>query len=225
MKRIYVPTSGPDDWQQFLASPEKHWKTGFSAKTLAYSWEEADGFPKEIKRVFKGTAFEGAEPIFIIPEYPVPLPGGKTPSYNDIFVLARANEQMACIMVEGKVSESFGELVAGWDPDSTPGRRKRLDYILDLLELDPKADYSSYRYQLFHRTASALIEAQRMNVSKALMLVHSFSQENEHFSDYQKFFKLFSVEAKLNQLYFVRGLSGIDLYCGWVVGDPKYLKK
>ena len=104
-------------------------------------------------------------------------------------------------------------------------KQEEYDYILDLLELDSDADYSSYRYQLFHRTASAVIEAQRMGLSQALMLVHSFSQEHEHFEDYQAFFKLFFVNTKLNQVHLVRNLSGIDLFCGWVVGNPKYLKK
>jgi hypothetical protein len=37
--KVYIPTTGPDDWQRFLADPAKQWGTGFSAKTLAYCWE------------------------------------------------------------------------------------------------------------------------------------------------------------------------------------------
>ena len=46
-----VLTNGPDDWRQFLADPVKQWKTGYSAKELAYSWETADGFPSEVQAV------------------------------------------------------------------------------------------------------------------------------------------------------------------------------
>ena len=30
--KVYIPTTGPDDWQRFLADPAKQWRTGFSAK-------------------------------------------------------------------------------------------------------------------------------------------------------------------------------------------------
>lgn len=49
MIRIYIPATGPDDWQQFLKDPVKHWRTGYSAKTLAYSWHAADPWPQEIE--------------------------------------------------------------------------------------------------------------------------------------------------------------------------------
>ena len=32
MPRILL-TSGPDDWQKMLADPEKHWRSGYSART------------------------------------------------------------------------------------------------------------------------------------------------------------------------------------------------
>lgn len=222
MKRIFLRSNGPEAWRQFLRSPEKQWKTGFSAKSMAYAWEETEGFPMEVDNVFEGTLFEGVEPLFIIPEYPVPLPGGTQPSVNDVFVLAKTEAELICMMVEGKVSENFGEMIEAWNPESTPGRRERFDHILNLLGLGNDIPLT-LRYQLFHRTASAVVEAQNLKVTKAVMLVHSFSQERQHFGDYQDFLKLFSVEAKINQLQFVGNFSGIDLYSGWVVGDKKYL--
>jgi hypothetical protein len=41
MSQIYLPASTPDLWAQFLAEPVKQWRTGYSARTLAYSWQEA----------------------------------------------------------------------------------------------------------------------------------------------------------------------------------------
>ena len=49
MSKVYVPSRGPDDWQRFLADPEKQWRRGFSARTAAYSWESANGLPPEIE--------------------------------------------------------------------------------------------------------------------------------------------------------------------------------
>lgn len=43
MTKFYVPSTGPDDWQTLLGDPVKHWRTGYSAKTLAHCWEGAGG--------------------------------------------------------------------------------------------------------------------------------------------------------------------------------------
>jgi hypothetical protein len=51
MSRIFVPSRGPDDWKSLLADPDKHWARGYSARTRAHCWEEAEGFPFEIRRV------------------------------------------------------------------------------------------------------------------------------------------------------------------------------
>jgi hypothetical protein len=31
MRRIFIATTGPEDWKGGLADPEKHWKKGYSA--------------------------------------------------------------------------------------------------------------------------------------------------------------------------------------------------
>jgi hypothetical protein len=52
--KIYVPTLGAESWRRLLADPEKHWRTGFSAKTLAHCWEQANGLPAEIAAMLAG---------------------------------------------------------------------------------------------------------------------------------------------------------------------------
>ncbi len=51
MPKFFAPADKPTDWQRLLAKPDLHWKTGRSAKSIAYSWTEAEGFPSEIKAV------------------------------------------------------------------------------------------------------------------------------------------------------------------------------
>ena len=89
--KVYIPTTGPDDWQRFLADPAKQWRTGFSAKTLAYCWECADGgLPNEIASMLRPHGGE-VELLLAIPEYRVALPGAfRVESQSDIFALARA---------------------------------------------------------------------------------------------------------------------------------------
>ncbi len=33
---VYVPIERPEDWKQFLADPDKQWKKGYSAYSLAH---------------------------------------------------------------------------------------------------------------------------------------------------------------------------------------------
>jgi len=226
VRRIFIPTISPEDWRLVLADPDKHWRTGFSAKSLAYCWEEADGFPSEIDRLFSESeipSFKDIELLLAIAEYQVPLPGGTRPSQNDIFVLAKAQGQLIVIMVDGKVSESFGRTLVEWRATESKGKKKRLKFIKEQLGLTQELPLDIH-YQLLHRTASAVIEAKRFNARSAAMLVHSFSQDDQGFEDYQAFLGLFGVQASPNRLVFVNETRGINLYCGWARGNPKYLE-
>lgn len=217
MNRIFIPTNKPEDW-----------KAGYSAKALAYSWQEAHDFPETVRKVCKKSGielFKNVELLLVFPECQVPLPGGSRPSQNDIFVLAKASNQLISITVEGKASEPFGDTVAEWRKDSSEGKRKRLKFLLKELELEDNKEINTIRYQLLHRTASALIEANKFRAPNALMLVHSFSQSNEWFSDYGQLLALFGVDAQTDSLVFAGNINTIDLYFGWVKGDKEYLDR
>lgn len=224
---FFYPIKSPEEWRQLLAKPDKHWRTGYSAKALAHCWQEAGDFPRSVRRVFKDSGvelFHDVKLLLAFPEYKVPLPGGRRASQSDIFVLAKGSEQLISIMVEGKVHEPFGETVAEWRAEGGRGKERRLDYLCQLLELD-KDTVNNIRYQFLHRTASAVIEAGRFNAPNALMLVHSFSETNEWFDDYSQFLALFGAKGKPDSLAFARNLDGVNLYFAWVKGEGKYLEK
>ncbi len=224
MNHIYIPTSSPEDWRKFLAEPEKQWRSGYSAKELAKCWEHSNGFPSEFQELFsksKNQALNELELLLAIPEYKVGLPGGKRPSQNDLFVLARAKDcQLVSIMIEGKVAEPFGDTLEIWLKDASEGKKKRLEFLCDVLGLSGEPPLNM-RYQLFHRTASAIIEAKRYNAKYAMMIVHSFSSEHKWFSDYQDFLSLFGVSSKANELVELPKSEGLQFFTGWVVGRQK----
>jgi len=227
--RIYVPARGPNDWQQFLAEPDKQWKVGYSARTLAHCWHAADGFPDEICRVFAAssvTALKTLEPLLVLPEYKVKLKGRGPDSQNDIFVLAKVSDsELVSITVEGKVEESFGSPVGNWKAANsgfTDNKRERLDDLQQQLGLDAVPD--DIYYQLLHRTASAMIEARRFNAQYAVMLVHSFSPTGSWFEEYARFLNLFGVTAQKDRLHHLNAVDGIDLYAAWVTGDSRFLE-
>lgn len=164
--------------------------------------EAADGFSPEVATVFAAAAdplFADATPVLAIPEYKVALPGGRRSSQNDLFVLARAASKPISIIVEGKVDEPFGPTLGEWRSKASSGKVERLRFVLDTLGLRV-APPDATRCQLLHRTASALIEAERFAASAAILLVHSFSQKRTGWPDYAAFLALFGQNAAITSL-------------------------
>jgi len=224
MSKIYIPAVSADQWAQFLADPVKHWRKGYSARTLAYSWQEANGFPIEVQRVL-ATQFPDIELLLAFPEHQVPLLGGSRPSQNDIWVLARSAGNLISIAVEGKVSETFGPTVQEWRAEASSGKSERLNFLCGQLGIQSDVP-DTLRYQLLHRTVSALIEATRFGAAHAVMLVHSFSQSGEWFEDYAAFVTFLGGNAvSKNTLVSLGVRSGISLHLAWVCGDVRYLSK
>lgn len=76
-RRIYVRSQGAADWQRYLAGPEKQWRKGYSARTLAHCWESAPAFPPEVAALFTQSgepAFASVELLLALPEHKVVLP-------------------------------------------------------------------------------------------------------------------------------------------------------
>jgi len=220
----YIPTAGPGSWQALLGEPDLHWKTGRSARTLARCWESADGFPPEVARVLDASPYESLHSLEFVagfPEHKVPLPGGSTASQTDVFVLGRNSLGLVSIAVEGKVDEPFDRQVGEWlGSDPSPGKRERLESLCEHLGITV-GEAMPLRYQLMHRTASAIIERDRFHAATAVMLVHSWAANDERFDDYTGFVTALGGTPGLNSVTSVG--SGPALHVGWVKGDPEWL--
>ncbi len=223
---FYIPTDGPTAWQALLGDPVKHWKTGRSARTLAYCWESAKGFPPEVSAVLDESTHDDLHDLQFVagfPEHEVPLPGGRRASQTDVFVLATGGGSLVSIAIEGKVDEPFGDTVVDWlGSDPSPGKQRRLAYLCDLLgiTIDEAIDL---RYQLLHRTASAIIEAQRFKAGPAVMLVHSWAPNLEGFDDYSAFATVLGGSPEVDSVTDVTSVDG--LYIGWVRGESEWLTR
>jgi len=230
MTRILIPATSAADWQRLLAEPEKQWRTGYSAKALAHCWQNADDFPASVRAVLDSSPFPRFHALTMLlglPEHQVPLPGGSRPSQTDLFVLAKATTgELVSVAVEGKVAEPFGPRVSEWlDADATgpsSGKLERLAYLCPLLRIS-EDDAQPIRYQLIHRTVSALVEAARFNASMALMLVHSFGEQDVGFDDFVAFAHILGAAAEPNAVSHVGERSGVDLYLGWARGEAEFL--
>jgi hypothetical protein len=225
MAPILIPTRSADDWKQFLAD-ERHWRTGYSARSLAQCWHAAAGLPPEIQAVLHSTPlFAQAELLLAIPEHRVALPGSGRPSQTDLWLLLRTPAALASVAVEGKVAEPFGPTIGEWLGDggeaANPNKSRRLKGLCELLGLASAAP--ELRYQLLHRTASAVIEARRFLAAHAVMLVHSFSQQDAWYDDFERFARALDAEPAKGKLTVVPGRTGPTLHLGWVRGDAAHL--
>lgn len=229
--KIYVPTKNVDSWKELLLDPEKQWKTGFSARTIAHCWEDQEnGFPNEFNIPFENLELK-LNVLLAIPEYKVLLNNKQAPSQNDLFVLSKNSHsnELVVVMIEGKVDEPFDQSIKNWYLTESQGKKRRFEFLAKELEINPNiSDYDSLRYQLLHRTVSAILTAKEFNAKKAIMVVQSFSDDNKWHKDYLNFAQTLNpnLNAEVGTIEKCKTLkSGIELYVGWIKGDCKYLKK
>ncbi|MEJ0023434.1 MAG: hypothetical protein WDN76_08400 [Alphaproteobacteria bacterium] len=215
--RILVPTTGPSDWRRLLAQPETQWKDGYSAKSAADRWESTGGWPPEIARQFELAGWGPTELLMASPEWKTPLPGGERASQTDIFALVHTSIGVVACGVEAKVAESFDRTVAEWSVSASPGKQERLAHLCDLLGF-ANPPPGALRYQLFHRTAAALIEAKRFGCVGAAMIVHSFSPENLWLSDFQAFANALGIAVAPDAPATTHSCGGMPLLLGWASG-------
>ncbi len=193
-----------------LAEPDKHWRKGYSAWAAAHSWERAEGLPRSVASLLG----DEAKLLLAIPEHKVPLPGGGHPSQCDVFALVRRGAHSVALAVEAKVAEPCGETLGQWRSKSTTGKETRLASICRLLGLTQEPP-PEIRYQLLHRTAAAVVEAERFKTDDAAMVVQSFSQTDQWFEDFLAFCRLLGTSPALGELAVHCLLDGRDLLLGW----------
>ena len=211
----------PEDVIPFLAKGKRHWRKGYSAYELAYSWVEAEGFPNTVRSLLDSVPeFRNAEIVQAYFEKETDLKTKGRDSQTDLLVQARSPMTDFIIGVEGKVDEPFGELVSAWNT-GIPTRVARLGSLCASLELDPGA-VDDLRYQLLHRTCAAIYEAQAYGCHHAVMLVHSFSREKRWLDDFRNFCSALSLADNVeNQLSSPISRCGVSLRLGWVCDLPR----
>jgi hypothetical protein len=80
------------------------------------------------------------------------------------------------------------------------------------------------RYQLLHRAVSAIITGEQYRAVAAVLLIHSFSEEQVGWSDYVAFADLFGIKAVHGSIQRLRSTANIPLYGAWITGDCSFLK-
>jgi len=193
--------------------------------SVAASWEAAsDQFPVEITAALEGTEdpdLENVELLLAVPEWEVTLPGGITTSHTDVLALARNDRGLVVIAVEAKVNEEFGPTVGEKRLGASDGQVERIAFLEQVLPLgNPAPDM--LRYQLLHRTASAVLTARLFHAHVAVMLVQSFSATGRWREDFESFCRVLGVENQGDGVKSVPGHVAPRLFVGWCSGDRQF---
>jgi hypothetical protein len=221
IRRLHVPLTKPEDVIPHLAKQDLHWRAGYSAQELAIAWFDAgNDFPVSVRAVLK-TAPEYAGAVLIdgFFEREVDLRTAGRNSQTDLMVVAGLADELGIIAIEGKVEEPFSELVGQWN--NSPGKLARLGGLCGSLGLKPTR-VTALRYQLLHRTASAIYEAQRYRCHHAIMLVHSFSTVHRWFDDFAAFSCAMDMPIdKPDRCSQAKLCGGVSLRLAWVSDTPR----
>ena len=214
--RLHVPLLEPEDVVRHLGKREKHWKEGRSAHALANVWSEFNALPPKVKAMLGSHSdFQAVELIDAFLERQVDLQSEGRPSQTDLLAVVGIGERLAVVAVEGKAGEPFGERVEEWLDGSTK-KEKRLEGLCRILNL-PRAAAMPLRYQLLHRSVSAIIEAHRYRTKIAVLLIHGFTDDPKGMADFTAFLKALGFQEQgLDILAGPELLDGVSLYAGWV---------
>ncbi len=218
--RIAIPLKAPEDVIPHLGKPT-HWKQGRSAKAVAESWFIANDLPPEVRRVLETSPlFVGCTLIDGWLERSTDLGDDRsTHSQTDLLAILGLENSLAVLGVEAKVTESFGPLVSKWAAVPSLGKRKRLEKLCRLFNVDPES-VGNLRYQLFHRTAAAIYEAHRYKTNTAVLIVHSFCNLATGFSDFETFMRCLGfLDIEIGRVSGPLSFGDVQLWIGWVADE------
>lgn len=183
----------------------------------AQSWEAA--FPPEVATILGADA----QLQLAIVEHKVSMPGLGYPSQCDIFALTCGDGIDQAVAIEAKVDEPFGPTLKEWlGPEPSANKLQRLNTICDWFGRSNPPTH--LRYQLFHRTAAAIVEARRFHRPMAVMIVQSFSPSRKWNDDFRAFAQWLTDGPVDTDIVDLTLPDGLHLRLAWAAGDPRFLE-
>lgn len=216
LTRIAVPLLRPEDVIPHLGKPS-HWKQGRSAKAVSDSWFQANDLPPRVRAVLdQSPELKGAELVDAWLERCTDLGDRRgSATQTDLLAVLGIGDELAVMAVEAKVTESFGPLVSEWIGEGGEGKEDRLQRLCALLGFE-RGEVGDLRYQLFHRTAAAILEARRYRAKKAVLMVHSFCDNATGLPDFLAFYERMGIKGVGRDLLGGPAqIAAIGLWVGW----------
>ncbi|ODA33120.1 DUF6946 family protein [Planctopirus hydrillae] len=227
MSRFNIETRGIDSWRERLADPVTQWVRGYSAFEAAVSWElaakSASGLPTSISAVLARAGYGESHLLLGVAEHNVSLEGQGHDSQCDLWALLQTSNGMVSLSVEAKANEPFGEghqslqtwLDSGKSLNSKPNRLKRWQHVQRMLPISGVAGYGEVAFQLLHRCATAVIEAERFNLKHAIFIVQAFKSPSTSYNEFVKLCTAIGIDSGKGHLH-MTNVGNISLGVAWV---------
>ena len=226
MARIFVPTAGTSDWRRLLADPDSQWRAAKPAFEVAIAWEGARlserGLPAAAEGLFDASyAFRGASLLMGVPEHHIQITGRHHGTQADFWALLDTPVGVTSMAVEATSGETFDRSAREWLEIATidGARGARLDRLCELLDLT-RNEALDCSYQLLQRSAAAIAEARRFKLQNAFLLVYSLGERGAALAAYRQFLRALGGEGGENEVVGVGLRGGVDLWLGWLNGEP-----
>ena len=167
-----------EDWCK-LGGPKKEnqWKDGRSAKELAKYILDGNGYlPKEIEDILLKIGCKSDKVFKCEPEKFTSLVGRGGGRNHDLY-LEQSGEIV--IGVEAKADETLGKLISEEldDKKISDNKINRINSLYESIYGCYPLDGGDIRYQLLTAMVGILLEAQRLHISKALLLIITFKKD------------------------------------------------
>lgn len=154
------------------------WVDGRSAKELAnYITKHLPSVPKEIENAVKPLVSQNTKFDWDA-EYVTALPGQGEGRNHDAILF----DDDIVITIEAKADEPLGNLIKDEMQKSSVNKLVRISALLNYIFKGNFAEYKNLRYQLLTASVGTILEAQKRNVSKAVLLILVF-KTNGNISD------------------------------------------
>lgn len=194
--------------------------------SAAACWEAAEpNLPADIRAALESAndpALAGLELLVAIPEWEVALPGGGTASQTDVMAITRNAQGLVILGVEAKVDETFGPTLKEKKAQASKGQLDRIAFLERELGRDEPFP-GRVRYQLLHRTVSALLTARAFHAPVAVMLVHSFCPKSRWRADFSAFCDALKCQPLSTDLFETPRMDSTRLILGWCCGRVENL--
>jgi len=139
-------------------------------------------------------------------------------------VLARNEQHLVAIGVEAKVDEEFGPTVGQKRKKASPGQTERLEFLHKELGLEEQLE-DRVRYQLLHRTVSAVLTARDFHAQVAVMAVQSFSKTAAWHQDFVDFAAAAGGKEVADDVYHLGAVETPRVYLAWCRAESPDLEK
>ena len=137
---------------------------------------------------------------------------------RDLFVLAKLSDGALAVIAVAGPRELRGPSVEDWLlAEPTPARAERLQQLAERLAVT-MGELRALSQPLVQRAAAALLEAERLNATHALMLAHAAGHAIDR-DERGRLVRALGGRAPEDGLVAVGQRGGVHLHLGWVEGE------